>query len=217
MAFELFAGTLDRYYSDVETAEEAARTHEIVCHWRDSIVKAVKKAAPEAAPWAESMDRDYRVAQLEPLHWGALQLVAASGVYGKPCRETVYPGWNWEDEPVVQTARADRSLNMSLLKGATWWLPVQTPILMGGQLPSGDRAVISSGGALLLELLRINELVWKADQEEVLSWLGVEGKIPADAKRLDTQSLAKYAYSAFWQLATFAMETGVPVIFDRGE
>lgn len=118
---------------------------------------------------------------------------------------------------MVQTARADRSLNMSLLKGATWWLPVQTPILMGGQLPSGDRAVISSGGALLLELLRINELVWKADQEEVLSWLGVEGKIPADAKRLDTQSLAKYAYSAFWQLATFAMETGVPVIFDRGE
>ena len=51
---ELFAGTLNRYYCDVDTPEEAARTNEIVCHWRDTIVGAVKKAAPEAEPWEEN-------------------------------------------------------------------------------------------------------------------------------------------------------------------
>lgn len=91
MAFELFAGTLDRYYSDVETAEEAARTHEIVCHWRDSIVKAVKKAAPEAAPWAESMDRDYRVAQLEPLHWGLCSWLQPVGYMESPVGKLCIP------------------------------------------------------------------------------------------------------------------------------
>ena len=55
---ELFAGTLNRYYCDVDTPEEAARTNEIVCHWRDTIVGAVKKAAPEAEPWEENTEKD---------------------------------------------------------------------------------------------------------------------------------------------------------------
>ena len=72
MSLELFAGTLNRYYSDVESAEEAARTNEIVCHWRDTIVAAVKKAAPEAEAWEENADKDYRVAVMDKLHLGAL-------------------------------------------------------------------------------------------------------------------------------------------------
>lgn len=214
MALELFAGTLNRYYSDVETPEEAARTNEIVCHWRDTIIAAVKKAAPEAEPWGEDAEKDYQVAVLDKLHLGALLTYAASVAYGHKCRETVYPDWNVEAELDVQSARADRSLPWSLLKGASWWLPVQTPILLRGEVPTGDVVTISSVGALMLELLRINELGWKADEQEVIGWLGTEGKLPESAKRYSTESLAKYAYSALWQIATFAMRTAVPVVLD---
>ena len=215
MTLELFAGTLNRYYCDVETPEEAARTNEIVCHWRDTIVAAVKKAAPEAECWDENPEKAYLALQVDEMAFGALLTYAAAVAYGHKCRETVYPGWNFEAEADVQSARADRTMVMSLLKGASWWLPVQTPIMLRGEVPTGDVVTIASAGALMIELLRINELGWKADEEAVLGWFETEGRMDADAKRYSTESLAKYAYSAFWQLAKFALQNNVPVIMDR--
>ena len=212
---ELFAGTLNRYYCDVDTPEEAARTNEIVCHWRDTIVGAVKKAAPEAEPWEENTEKEYLALQLPEMAFGALLTYAASVAYGHKCRETVYPGWNYEAEADVQSARADRSMVMTLLKGASWWLPVQTPIMLRGEVPTGDVSTIASAGALMIELLRINEMGWKADEEEVLKWFETEGKMDPDAKRYSTDSLAKFAYSVFWQLAKFSLQNKVPVIMDQ--
>ena len=212
---ELFAGTLNRYYCDVDTPEEAARTNEIVCHWRDTIVGAVKKAAPEAEPWEENAEKEYLALQLPEMAFGALLTYAASVAYGHKCRETVYPGWNFEAEADVQSARADRSMVMTLLMGASWWLPVQTPIMLRGEVPTGNEATIASAGALMIELLRINEMGWKADEEEVLRWFETEGKMDPDAKRYSTDSLAKFAYSVFWQLAKFSLQNKVPVIMDQ--
>ena len=212
---ELFAGTLNRYYCDVDTPEEAARTNEIVCHWRDTIVGAVKKAAPEAEPWEENTEKEYLALQLPEIAFGALLTYAASVAYGHKCRETVYPGWNFEGEADVQSARADRSMAMTLLMGASWWLPVQTPIMLRGEVPTGNEATIASAGALMIELLRINEMGWKADEEEVLRWFETEGKMDPDAKRYSTDSLAKFAYSVFWQLAKFSLQNKVPVIMDQ--
>ena len=215
MSMELFAGTLNRYYCDVETPEEAARTNEIVCHWRDSIVAAVKNAAPEAEAWEESVEKEYLAMELNEMAYGALLTYAAAVAYGHKCRETVYPEWNYEAELDVQSARADRTVPWSLLKGATWWLPVQTPIMLRGEVPTGDLAIIASAGALMIELLRINEQGWKADEEEVLGWYETEGRMDPDAKRYITESLAKYAYSVFWQMAKFALQNNVPVIMDQ--
>ena len=212
---ELFAGTLNRYYCDVDTPEEAARTNEIVCHWRDTIVGAVKKAAPEAEPWEENAEKEYLALQLPEMAFGALLTYAASVAYGHKCRETVYPGWDFEAEADVQSARADRSMVMTLLMGASWWLPVQTPIMLRGEVPTGNEATIASAGALMIELLRINEMGWKADEEEVLRWFETEGKMDPAAKRYSTESLAKHAYSIFWQLAKFSLQNKVPVIMDQ--
>jgi len=215
MAIELFAGTLSRYYSDVDTPEEAARTMEIVCHWRDTIIGAVKSAAPEAEAWPESADMPCAVLQINRLQFDALLCHAASVAYGKKPREIVYPNWSCETETVVQRAHADPQMNWSLLKGASWWLPAQTPVMLRGQIPTGDVVTIASTGALLLELLRINELSWKADEEEVLRWFESEGKMSADAKRYSAESLAKYAYSVFWQIAKYSLQNGVPVMMDE--
>ena len=59
------------------------------------------------------------------------------------------------------------------------------------------------------------ELGWKADEAEVLKWFETEGKMAPDAKRYSTDSLAKYAYSVFWQLAKFSLQNNVPVILDQ--
>lgn len=217
MAYELFAGTLSRYYSDVDTPEEAARTYDIVTHWAETIVEAVKKAAPDAAVWEEDAEKECVAIQLNELHFGALLLYAASVVYNQKPRETIYPGWSCEAEPAVQSAHADPNMPWSLMKGASWWLPVQTPVLLRGEVPTGDVVTISSCGALLLELLRINELGWKADEDLVLSWFESEGKMEEGAKRYSTESMAKYAFSALWQLSKYCLTNHVPLIMDLVE
>ena len=217
MALELYAGPLTRYYGDVDSPEEAANVYEIVTHWRDTVIGAVKPAAPEAEAWSESAEQEYLVVELDELHLGALLSVAASAAYGRTPRETVYPGWNCEAEPAVQSAHADPNMPWSLMKGATWWLPVQTPIMLKGGIPTGETVTIASSGALMMELLRINELVWRADEEDVLLWAATEGKLEPDAKRYSADSLAKYAYSMLWQTAKFSLQTQVPIVLDSAE
>lgn len=217
MAIEVFAGTLDRYYSDVESAEEAARTHEIVTHWIDTIIAAVKKAAPEAEAWEERADKECVVVQMDELHYGALLYYAACMAYNVKPREAIYPDWKAEEEQPVQNAHADPNMPWSLMKGASWWLPTQTPVLLRGEVPTGDVVTISSCGALLLELLRVNEMGWKADESVVLSWFESEGQMAEGAKRYSTESMAKYAFSALWQLAKYGLQNHVPVIMDAVE
>lgn len=215
MALELFAGTLNRYYCDVDSPEEAAKVNEIVTHWRDTIIGAVKNAAPDAEAWDESADKDYLVLRLDKLHLDALMLSAASAAYGRKPRETVYPGWNGQAEPAVQSAHADPNMPWSLMKGASWWVPVQTPVMLRGEVPTGDVVTIASSGALMLELLRINEMLWRADEEQVLQWFETEGKLEEGAKRYSTESMAKYAYSVLWQLAKYSLQNNVPVVMDE--
>ena len=77
-----------------------------------------------------------------------------------------------------------------------------------------------------MELLRINELGWKADEEAVLAWEHTEG-YPADGEIRDgrleevtghteysTVSLARYAYSLFWQSVKFSLQHKVPLLMD---
>ncbi|MBP3654894.1 MAG: hypothetical protein J6J04_05675 [Oscillospiraceae bacterium] len=215
MALEFYAGTLTRYYSDVDSPEEAAKVSDIVTHWRDTVIGAVKSAAPEAAAWEENADKEYLAVELDKLHLGALLSVAASAAYGRKPRETVYPDWDCEAEAAVQSAHADPNMPWSLMKGASWWLPVQTPVMLKGEVPTGEVVTIASCGALMMELLRINELVWRADEAEVLRWAATEGKMEAGAKRFSTDSLAKYAYSMLWQLAKFSLQMNVPIVMDE--
>lgn len=251
MGLDLYAGTLTRYYAKnwktstqqwaeangfgyqkIETNEnnhEALSSKEIqniVSHWRDSVLNAIAPSVGECQPWEENNEAEYFTVKPDWPAYGALILYAAAKVYGEPYPATVSKGWNYEEEPLIQRARTDEQLGWSLFKGAEWWLPLEHPLMLVGETPVGDRIPMASSGALLLELLRINELGWKADEDTVLGWEKTEG-YPADGTAengqlsgitehttYSTVSLARYAYSQFWQAAKFSLEHKVPLLLD---
>lgn len=250
MGLDIYAGTLTRYYSHnwKTAAQQFAEANgmgyqvfrpeddgedlpveqviEIVSGWRDSVLAAVKSAAGEVAPWPENNDADYYTDKPDWPAFGALLLYTAAKIYGEGYPAAVPKDWDFWQEPLIQRAQGDAQVSWSLFKGAEWWLPIQAPLLFRGENPSGNSLVLSTAGALMLELLRINELGWKADEETVLSWAKTEG-YPADGTVRDGQldmgethteystvSLARFAYSILWQAAKFSLQHQVPILLD---
>ena len=117
----------------------------------------------------------------------------------------------------------------SLLRGATWWLPLPDAFFFQGPLPTDSQAVIATVAGLRKELEKLNQLAWQADEDTILSWADTEGypmdvatgpdgrvskaNIPEHTE-YDTDSLAKFAFSMFWRAIRFAEEQQVPILLD---
>ena len=115
--------------------------------------------------------------------------------------------------------------------GASHWIPLDYPFVIGARTPMGREIVLSSTGALLRELEYINTLGWNADEKTIFEWNETEGYISGDTKTeqlsdkfkafsqteggtYDTESLAKYAFSVFYKAVKFSKENNVPILMD---
>ena len=156
-------------------------------------------------------------------------LVAACHTYGEPVPPTVEKDWNFMEHPVIARLAEDRERVWSLFQGATGWLPLADSFMFQAPLPTHDTAAIGTVGGLRKELEKLNQLAWQAGEETVLSWTETEG-YPVDGTvgpngqyskadipehtQYDTESLAKFAFSMFWQAMRFAEEQQVPILLD---
>ena len=89
--------------------------------------------------------------------------------------------------------------------------------------------MIATLGGLRKELEKLNQLAWQADEDTILDWADTEG-YPMDGTigpdgqvskadipehtEYNTESLAKFAFSMFWQAMRFAEEQQVPILLD---
>lgn len=192
--------------------------------WRDQILAAISQPG---AVWPENNGKSYYTDKPDWDAFGAMLLVAACHVYGEPVPETVEKGWDYLAHPLIQRMREDPAQGWSLLRGAEWWLPIEDTFLFQAPCPNGARIIMATAGLLRWELEKLNELAWQADEAAILAWSRTEG-YPMDgqidgAGRLamgethqvyDTQSLAKFAFSIFWQALNFARENRVPILMD---
>lgn len=192
--------------------------------WRDQILEAISQPG---AVWPENNEKSYYTDKPDWDAFGAMLLVAACHVYGEPVPETVEKGWDYLAHPLIQRMREDPAQGWSLLRGAEWWLPIENTFLFQAPCPNGARIIMATAGLLRWELEKLNELAWQADEAAILAWSCTEG-YPMDgqidgAGRLamgethqvyDTQSLAKFAFSIFWQALNFARENRVPILMD---
>ena len=203
---------------------------EAVTSWRDQVWAAVNQSGREAGTaWAEDTESAYFTDTPDWDALGALLLTAACHIYGESVPATVEKDWNFTEEPLIRKMAENSDAVWSLFRQATWWLPLEDQFLIQGPLPTGNDAVIGTTAGLREELRQINDLIWKADEETILEWSRTEG-YPADAEgtpgnvftrqdmpehtRYDTDSLAKFAFSLFYQAVQFAEEHRVPILLD---
>ena len=199
-------------------------------NWRDQVLAAISQPdQPPYTPWPEDNEKPYYTDKPDWDAFGAMLLVAACHTYDEPVPLTVEKDWDFGEHPLITRLGSDEERVWSLFHGATWWIPLSDPIMFHGPVPNGNTAVFSTVGALRKELERLNELAWQADEDTILSWSETEGYptdgiIPAYGKisradiqehtQFDTQSLAKFAFSMFWQAMRFAEEQQVPILLD---
>ena len=134
-----------------------------------------------------------------------------------------------EEDPLIARLASDEERVWSLLRGATWWLPLTDSFLFQGPLPTDDQTMIATLGGLRKELEKLNQLAWQADEDTILGWADtegypVDGTVDSDGQyskadipehtQYDTQSLAKFAFSMFWRAMRFAEEQQVPILLD---
>lgn len=210
-----------------ETEPPEAVQADVEC-WRDRLLADLAAAGTALyPPWEENNEKPYYTDKPDWDAFGALILFAAAAVYGESAPETVGKNWDFESHPLVRRVMEDREKNWSLFTGATWWLPIEDGFSFTGANPAGQSTVFATAGTLRAELARINELCWQADEEEILQWSKTEG-YPADGTIdasgalsvvrehtvYSTESLAKFAFSLFWQAADYALTHHVPLLLD---
>ncbi len=95
-------------------------------------------------------------------------LVAACHTYEEPVPLTVEKDWDFGEHPLIARLASDEERVWSLLRGATWWLPLTDSFLFQGPLPTDDQTMIATLGGLRKELEKLNQLAWQADEDTIL-------------------------------------------------
>lgn len=222
--------TPDGAPAEDEEELDPAEVQGAVEDWRDQILAAIAQPGQEPyTPWPEDNQRPYYTDKPDWDAFGAMLLAAACHTYGEPVPPTVEKDWNFMEHPMIARLAEDGERVWSLFRGADWWLPLEVPLLFKAPLPNGNPSVIATVGALRRELEKLNQLAWQADEDTILHWSDTEG-YPSDGTvgpdgqfsgadiqehtQYDTQSLAKFAFSMFWQAVRFAEENQVPILLD---
>ena len=196
-------------------------------HWRDWILTAITQPDREPyAPWTEDNESPYYTNKPDWDALGAMLLVAACRTYGEEIPAMVTKGWKFMEHPVIRRMVEDPGQGWSLFHGTEWWLPVPETFLFQAPRPTGDQRGMATTGLLRWELEKLNALAWQAEEDTILTWSRTEG-YPVDGRvgpegftigkehsEYDTVSLAKFAFSLFWQAVQFSQEHGVPILLD---
>lgn len=207
-------------YDGGRTRDVGAIRGEVV-DWMDWILKSIEHdGGGTHDPWPEDNESPYFTCKPDWDAFGALLLVTACEYYDEPVPPTVTPGWAYYDNHLVQSLSDEFYENMSLVAGVTWWLPIPIVFIMEAVKPLGMDVTIGTVRGLRAELRTINELVWQADEDTIIGWGTSECHLEGGAVLLDsnselnTESLAKYAYSMLYQAVKFSDEHNVPIILD---
>lgn len=258
MGLDIYSGTLTRYYAhnwknvvqqwaeakgyefniirpnaDEGEQEETLSPEEIlnaVTDWSSQLIAAMNQNyGREFEPWNEDYDTTpYFTDKPDWDAFMALVIYTCCKIYNEPVPETVVNNFDVRAFPIVERAEKDNEVNLSLLKAAVWWVPLDESFYANGPLPNGVNSVIGTVKGLEAELMIINGFEWNADEETILSWSKTEGynaeefegsgfysktDIPEGTVN-DTVSLAKFAFSLLWQSVRFAKEHNVPIVLD---
>lgn len=245
MGLDIYAGTLTRYYAhnwksvvqqwaeangyefnritpnSAEGEQEEELSHEeilrVVTDWSGQLIAAMSQNyGKKFEAWNE--DHDTTPYYTDKPDWDAfmaLVLYTCCKIYNESVPETVENNFDASAFSVLGRAANDDNVNLSLLKEAVWWVPIDESFYAAGPLPNGVNSVIGTVKALEAELMIINGFEWEADEETILSWCKTEGYNTEKSEAgNNTVSLAKFAFSILWQAVKFAKEHNVPIVLD---
>ena len=211
MGYDLYAGPLAMCYAgdwneyDQQEPFDRDELLAAVCRWRDSINQGLPDGGVR---WEEGYGRQYYYGRVGLDALGALFLRVACHITGDQLPVTVTSGWRfYEDGTVDEAMSAEGSVLSSLI--ADIWLPSPEVGLFQCVGPAGNQVTASTLATLHRDLVAINQAVWSASGEDIVSW---SDSYPGSEGVLDTDRLSRFAFSVLVRLVVFAEGQGRPII-----
>lgn len=256
MGLDIYAGTYARYYArnwktaaqqycenngiqyslikSTQSDEEQIKlkeeqTEQLVMNWQEQLVNALKNSGVEkAVVWKEDVDKiPYYTNKPDWDAYGALLLFVAAKLLKKKYPENYKKNTKYQQVLDILGIQESPFKDWSLFSGVQNYVPIDDRLVFRYPLANGKETMLGTIVCLKYELTKINDICWKADEEQILKWQETEGYPPEVTIRTgrllqmlpkravySTQSLAKYAFSILWQAVMFAEKEQVGIIFD---
>lgn len=208
-----------------ELTEEESKA--LILKWKQSLQHFLEEQQQVTFAWNESDDAPYRSDRPD---WSAYWLVLLWALYqeqGETPFDEVPAGFQLDQDRVFErrTMPGYQCQYPMLNSEAELFLPIPAPVQISGGDPFGQPVTVASSVELLNELQLLNERTWQASDEEIASWRSQYNRIiPAmndgqltigKTKAVDRfEEVAKYGFSIFYDLATFAVANHLPMRLD---
>jgi hypothetical protein len=176
--------------------------------WKESLSETL--GLPEPLEWREEEEADYYTLQLGWLGYNGLLLWAAYDESGDAL--PVHLPDSVHEDPVLQRRLAnlaDSRRYRSLLDDTQIWLPGFYAVTFRAPDPTGKKTDFGFSGALLDELVELNERTWQADVETIIGWSD-----NAVEEGASLEAFAQFGFAVLYRLAVTAQKHKLPMVLD---
>jgi len=236
MGLDIYVGSLTRYYRrDWETiVQQAGResgmevkiiyaresdpdpdlsedeTRAAILDWRAGLTKQLATHLPDGLYWSEESNTPYFTDKPDWSGYGALVLWAAFAEQPQLIRP-IEAIKEWEESPALKASQAKgfSSKFPSLIKGVELWLPGQFNFIFTASDASGGETLMGSTGRLQAELIKLNQMTWRASDDDIREW-----RLAIDPNTSSFDELARFGYSIFSSLVEEAVKHKLPMKMD---
>lgn len=194
--------------------------------WQGKIAELLAQNEIKVSFWNDDAREEYFTDKPDWDAYGALLLFTAAMIQKTEFPAKVKKGHSYIEEAVVVKQMEAQQPGLSMFARSELWLPFDEVFCFYYHNPFEKEMMISTIGCLEYELDYINKLKWNANHDEIMLWSQSEG-YPVDLNvangivekgqvtgEYDVESLAKFAYSIFYQAMIFAKEQQVALILD---
>lgn len=236
MGLDIYVGSLTRYYSrDWETiVQQAGResgmevqiifsgetvpdsnlsedeTRAAILEWRTGLATELNSYLPEGLNWSEESSTPYYTDKPDWNGYGALMLWAAYAEHPEIARPAAVIK-EWHESSVLKASQAQgfSSEFPTLVKGVELWLPGQFNFIFMASDATGEEVMMGATGQLQAELVKLNQMTWRAVDEDINEWRRV-----IDPNTNSFDELARFGYSIFSSLVEEAVKHELPIKMD---
>lgn len=172
--------------------------------WRDFVVSQVPDSAHA---WEVDYEHPFVSGDVGAYRFGALMLRLSCHIVGVDVPATIPRGWKFTEDPVVNKAMSEGGSVPSFIL-AEIWIPDPRIGFLRCTGPNGNTIGVATTATFRQDLDALNSAIWQTSSEEILSW---SETMPEESDAMDTETLARYAFSVMWRVLAPAESERMPV------
>src|SRR5262249_52669588 len=219
MGLDIYVGSLTRYYrrdwetvmqragreagipvqilyareTEPDAALMAQETRAAVLEWRSGLAKLLVSDLSDGLNWSEESTAPYFTDKPDWNGYGALVLRCAYAEHPQHARPAKAVK-DWQEASILKASCPDDVSTRfpTLIHGVELWLPDRFDFTFTAMDATGEEVSMGSTGQLRAELAALNQMSWRASDDEIREW-----RREVDPNTDSFDELARFGYSIF--------------------